>query len=389
MTVRLLVGDCRDVMASLPERHFHCVVTSPPYFQLRSYLPDEHPLKQQELGIERRPEEYVEKIVEAFRGVRRVLRDDGVAWLNLGDSYAAGGRAGGGSFAAERRSWRHHANRPGGFRSPPQGLKPKDLVGIPWMVAFALRADGWWLRGDIIWAKSNPTPESVKDRPTRSHEHVFLLSKSETYHYDEDAIREPHVDPRPTKGGRTKMHGQAALRPRGNLESAERWYHPTGRNRRDVWTLATEPYGGPHFAVMPRELVKPCILAGTSERGCCSACGAPWTRKVLRERLLDGKPAPLPAACSASKKAPSRAQGIGHNRITIRSTTTGWRPSCSCGIDVAPCRVLDPFGGTGTVGMVAEQLGRDSTLIDIDERSIALAEQRTSQGGLFASGGRS
>lgn len=313
---RCVIGDCRQTLPTLPDGIFACCVTSPPYWNLRDYGHVD------QIGLEATPEEYVEKLVEVFRQVRRVLRDDGTLWCNLGDSYAESGRGGGGSFVAERRAWAESTTR---TRSAAPGLKPKDLVGIPWRVAFALRADGWFLRSDIIWHKPNPMPQSVSDRPTTAHEYLFLLSKSERYHYDADAIAEPHATPlhrRARKHGAQAMRGQAAIRPRGNLEvvddPAKRYYRAAGRNSRTVWTIATAPYDGAHFATMPPALVQRCILAG----------------------------APLGGA------------------------------------------VLDPFLGSGTVGQVAEQLGRQWFGCELSAEYAKLIAARTAQSGLpFAEGG--
>jgi DNA modification methylase len=222
-----------------------------------------------QLGLEPTPEEYVAHMVEVFREVRRVLRDDGVLWLNLGDSYAAGklgrddsgdnGRFGGPRIEPKQRS-------------APPGLKPKDLVGIPWRVAFALQADGWWLRADCIWAKPNPMPESVTDRPTKSHEYLFLLAKSERYYYDQDAVREPHSRLWDESNGGSIATGRmaAANGAMGDMSTHPKGYplpNPTGRNRRSVWTIATKPYSGAHFATFPEKLVEPCILAGCPAGG--------------------------------------------------------------------------------------------------------------------------
>lgn len=265
----------------------HCVVTSPPYWGLRDYG------HEGQIGLEATPEEYVAAMVDVFRDVRRVLRDDGVLWLNLGDSYvtAPQGPALGpsgltGSIAPHAEARLANAIRK--RQGPPPGMKPKDLAGIPWMVAFALRADGWWLRSDVIWAKPSPMPESVTDRPTKAHEYVFLLTKSASYFYDQDAIREPMTDVRTTKKGRSAFRGQATLAPRGadGMDDAARYYPEGGRNARDVWEIAPKPYSGAHFAVMPEGLAERCILAGTSAHGCCEVCGAPWVRDVTRTAMV-------------------------------------------------------------------------------------------------------
>lgn len=252
-------GDALAVMRELPAESVQCCVTSPPYWGLRDYG------VAGQLGLEGTPEEYVAALVAVFREVRRVLHDGGTLWLNLGDSYTSGGRGGGmdGDRGEKQRS--NQGALLGPKRAPP-GLKDKDLVGIPWRVAFALQADGWWLRSDIIWAKPNPMPESVTDRPTKAHEYLFLLSKSARYYYDADAIREPSLPVpvsainRPDWTAREK-DGIA----RESFRMDRREYHPLGRNSRSVWTIATSPYPEAHFATFPPELPRRCILAGSKE----------------------------------------------------------------------------------------------------------------------------
>lgn len=221
----ILIGDSRQLLRDIPDQTFQMCVTSPPYWGLRDYGIEG------QIGAERTVDAYLADLVALFREVRRTLRDDGTLWLNIGDSYTSGGR-----------TWRDvdekNAARGMDYRAPtPEGLKPKDLIGVPWRLAFALQADGWYLRTDIIWNKPNGQPESVKDRPTRSHEYVFLLSKSERYFYDWEALKEPTAN--------------------GN----------GSRARRSVWSINTEPYSGAHFAVFPPELVRLCILGGSKPEG--------------------------------------------------------------------------------------------------------------------------
>ena len=270
-------GDALDVLRDMPEASVQTCVTSPPYWGLRDYGVDG------QIGLEPTPDEYVERLVEVFREVRRVLRDDGTLWLNLGDSYATGGRGGGmeGERGDKQRS--NAGALLGPKTTPPPNLKPKDLVGIPWRVAFALQADGWYLRSDIIWAKPNPMPESVTDRPTKAHEYLFLLAKSGRYYYDADAIREPHSQAE--KDGVPMGNISTDWKPReghGKLQSDKSGYintgavanrpsnyygHALGRNRRSVWTVPTQPFAAAHFAVFPPALVEPCILAGAPKGG--------------------------------------------------------------------------------------------------------------------------
>jgi DNA modification methylase len=262
----ILLGDVRQRVAEIPDGTVRCCVTSPPYWGLRDYGNDG------QIGLEQSPDEYVEELVAVFREVRRTLTEDGTLWLNLGDSYSSQGGAHGGREDNQTGVGASRAHNAGAGdqkqRTPPAGLKPKDLVGIPWRVAFALQADGWWLRQDIIWHKPNPMPESVTDRCTKAHEYVFLLTKSARYYYDAEAIAEPAAPSTvdrltqpniSTQTGSTRVPGKTNgnMKAVGNVET---------RNRRSVWTITTKPFKGAHFAVMPEALTEPCILAG-SETG--------------------------------------------------------------------------------------------------------------------------
>lgn len=299
----ILCGDAAEQLRTLDEESVHCCVTSPPYFNLRDYG------SPGQLGREADPVEYVEKLVGVFREVRRVLRPDGTLWLNIGDSYTSGGRK---TRGFDPKLQVHAADqRP----KTPQGMKPKDLIGIPWMAAFALRADGWYLRQDIIWHKPNAMPESVRDRCTKSHEYIFLLSKSKRYYFDVDAIREPFTAPHRNGERRSYRPGCASsfgldrghMEQRGNFAGLP--LNPGGRNKRDVWTVSTSSFKGAHFAVYPEKLVEPCILAGCPEGGV----------------------------------------------------------------------VLDPFMGSGTTGVAAQRLGRRFIGIDINPDYCTMAAERTAK----------
>ena len=249
-TAEILNGDVRQALASLPDQSVQTVITSPPYWGLRDYGTTG------QLGQEDTPYEFVENLVEIFRDVKRVLRDDGTVWLNLGDSYVGTGHKG------EHKDPKYSNGRNGqttALNNKVEGLKSKDLIGIPWRVAFALQADGWYLRQDIIWAKPNPMPESVKDRCTKSHEYIFLLSKKPKYFFDHVAMKEPAT----TKNGKPRQFG--ASNQVGTLRNDEgRIFEDTGlRNKRDVWFVPTKPYKGAHFAVYPTALIEPCVLAGS------------------------------------------------------------------------------------------------------------------------------
>lgn len=256
----MMVGDCLSSLATLPNASVNCCVTSPPYFGLRDYGADG------QIGLEESPDAYVARLVEVFREVRRVLTDDGTLWLNIGDSYNAnpGQRKTTDAAGNKQKSLRGSTSAPS--RSV-DGLKPKDLIGIPWLLAFALRADGWYLRQDIIWSKPNPMPESVRDRCTKAHEYIFLLSKSERYFYDSEAIKEPSSKFAKTgKRRRLKIDGESVVDAKIRGHSSSCGVSET-RNRRSVWTVAPRPYKGAHFAVYAPELIEPCILAGCPSGG--------------------------------------------------------------------------------------------------------------------------
>ena len=260
------------MLKKLDAESVQCCVTSPPYFALRDYgVPNQ-------LGLEATPELYVARLVEIFREVRRVLRNDGTLWLNLGDSYAGGASRGDSPPSGKQATNKGTDFLCGKAAIIPSGLKQKDLYGIPWMVAFALRSDGWYLRSEIIWHKPNPMPESVTDRPTKSHEQIFLLAKSSRYYYDADAVSEPaiHAGKIVTLGPKSLSRGQATgmnVNPSGNGK-ADSVVVGAGRNRRSVWTVTTKPYRGAHFATFPPKLIEPCILAGCPEGGTILDCFA-------------------------------------------------------------------------------------------------------------------
>lgn len=338
MGTEILIGDCRTLLAAMEAQSVNCCVTSPPYFGLRDYGVDG------QIGLEQTPDEYVAEMVAVLREVRRVLRDDGTLWLNLGDSYNNRTKVRTSSHQPvlndfEDDNWAERAVRGGVRMSLSNGdLKEKDLVGIPWMVAFALRADGWYLRQDIIWHKPNPMPESVRDRCTKAHEYIFMLSKSARYYYDIEAVKEPSV-----KGaagsefhtGKTGDHqlGRSSTKPRrasGNVYAANAFLTPQSeprgphsnfgspdhRNRRSVWTVSTKPFKGAHFATFPPDLIEPCVLAGCPPQG----------------------------------------------------------------------TVLDPFGGAGTAGLVASRNNRNAILIELNPEYAGMADARiVKDAPLFAS----
>ena len=257
--LQILIGDCREQMRTLADGSVQTCVTSPPYFGLRDYGVEG------QLGLEPTPDEFVAAMVEVFREVRRVLADDGTLWLNLGDSYARQG----GRVSDQSRHWDGRKASPGSLHATriasDVGLKPKDLIGIPWKVAFALQADGWYLRQDIIWSKPNPMPEAVKDRCTKAHEYIFLLSKSPKYHFDAEAVKEPVAESTTARLAQPTLHKQAGSsrvpgKTNGNMKAVG---NGETRNRRSVWTVTTKPFKGAHFATFPPDLIEPCILAGS------------------------------------------------------------------------------------------------------------------------------
>jgi DNA modification methylase len=250
-------GDSLEVLKSLPDKSVDCCVTSPPYWGLRDYGHDG------QIGLEKTPEEFVSKLVTLFREVRRVLKDEGTLWLNLGDSYTGGGR--GGHSAAITGEGKNESMAGAGLHS---GLKPKDLVGIPWRVAFALQSDGWYLRQDIVWHKPNPMPESVTDRCTKAHEYIFLLSKSAQYYFDSEAIQEPAISAGQTRGGGKKYSSDESSSALGGTHNLDRYgVTPDFRNKRSVWAVSTKPFSDAHFATYPIDLITPCILAGCPAEG--------------------------------------------------------------------------------------------------------------------------
>jgi len=267
---RILHGNNIDTLKTLPNCYVDCCITSPPYYGLRDYGIDG------QIGLEETPEEYIQKLVLVFREIKRVLRGDGTLWINIGDSYA-GSNGNGWRQTKDPNRDPYHSEENYNLRSKigrkDEGYKPKDLIGIPWMLAFALRADGWYLRQDIIWHKPNPMPESVTDRCTKAHEYIFLMSKSARYYFNNTAIQEPakSIDIKKfTDNGKYRRRGHVRRHAGFNGIYAEKLAKdgvPSNRNRRDVWTVATRPYSGAHFAVFPESLILPCVLAGCKEGG--------------------------------------------------------------------------------------------------------------------------
>jgi DNA modification methylase len=379
----LYMGDVREVLAGMPDESVHCCVTSPPYWGLRNYDVEG------QIGLEATPEEYVARIVEVFREVRRVLRSDGTCFLNLGDSFAGHNLPG---WRPGNENKNQGSSNKNGVGFVP-GLKPKDLVGIPWRVAFALQADGWWLRSDIIWAKPNQMPESVTDRPTKSHEYLFLLTKSARYFYDADAIREP---------AEWAMWGAQTVPKYNGTKSQTGWMEPktlaereamrsNGRNARSVWEIATQPYSEAHFATFPQELPRRCIAAGTSEHGCCPECGAPWERKIERGELVGKDRGGNYRGREDELAGTMTNRNHGTPGLAYENKTVGWKPTCEHGrignetnYQPAPCTVLDIFMGSGTTALVARRLGRKSIGVELNPQYAEMCARRLGQQSLLA-----
>lgn len=378
-TATLYYGqDVRDTLRTLPEASVHTVCTSPPYFGLRDYGTGDG-----QIGLEDSPEEFVAALVEVFREIKRVLRPDGTLWVNLGDSYAGGGGYSPNSPSNLKGS--KQTTSKGSIKGSvgvPQGLKPKDLVGIPWRVAFALQADGWYLRQDIIWSKSNPMPESITDRCTKAHEYVFLFAHPDSggqYFYDADAVKEPSVQADRERNDR--IGGSKYVEGVKHSDGGVFTGGPT-RNKRSVWNVNPRPYSGAHFAVWPPELVRPMILAGTSAHGVCSDCGAPWNRKVLTSSAAprDVSTGGYPGRGDGGTRTKDPSGGGGNVLATVRTWSGDWEPTCDC-VDArrVPATVLDPFSGSATTGMVALREGRNYVGIDLNPDYLNLAINRVQE----------
>lgn len=393
-TWRVINADVREGLAQLADESVHCVVTSPPYWGLRDYG------VAGQLGLEETPQGFLDTMVGVFREVRRVLRSDGVCWVNMGDSYAStppgcgGAPKSSGLHGVMSEAYRATLNAGAGTKrnTIAGGLKPKDLVGMPWRLALAMQADGWWLRSDCIWHKPNPMPESVTDRPTKAHEYVFLLTKAERYFYDEQAVRQPYAEStlpqsaRPYGGVATKDYAQGLAQDPSETKRrvAESLERRGGANLRTVWSIPTQPYAGAHFATFPEALAERCIRAGTSERGCCAKCSAPRVRIVESEFVPQSGASPEKVVRAPGSLDQSN-RWVGTPRGRTETHSVGWRPMCDCrgggGTEGAPyasvpCTVLDPFTGSGTTGAVAVGLFRSFVGVELNPEYVKLARQR-------------
>ena len=404
-TVRLYHGDAIHILSSLPPKSVHMVVTSPPYWGLRDYQVEG------QLGAEPKPDCgthgnrqcggcFVCSMVGVFCQVKRVLRDDGTLWLNLGDTYSGGGGGNYGngknaSYGGETYLTNvHNRNHP---------LPYGNLVGVPWRVAIALQADGWILRQDIIWAKPNPMPESVKNRCTKAHEYVFLFSKGMGYYCDMEGIKEPLLHPnlldRKGWGDTKKNHHGNSPQSMARHGDGRAGSNPSGSNKRSVWTVVGKGYKGTHFATYPVALIEPMIRAGTSERGCCTDCGVPHYRVTISTKLKRPRPNDYVKRTGEEGTGNSCSNSV----AGVDTRTIGWYPTCQCDLpplpkepdpekqpkahaqwlekikqplewasqlEVQPCVVLDPFIGSGTTCKVAIDLERWSIGVDLSEQYL-------------------
>jgi DNA modification methylase len=401
---KIIVSDVLEGLKGLPSESVQCVITSPPYWGLRDYGTEG------QIGLEDTPEEYVERMVGVFREVRRVLRADGVLFLNIGDSYATGagkvGKCPGGGKQGE--NWKGATTSPN--RMPLDGLKPKDLVGVPWRLALALQADGWWLRSDIIWAKPNPMPESITDRPTKSHEYIFLMAKSQRYFWDYKAAqtdakttwRATDMMDDPESGSKDAAAVAQGLRTRGGMTKHSPEERKTA-NMRTVWNVSVTSLKDAHFATFPPALVEPMVKVGTSDKGACPECGNPWERVV---EVTRGGPstrkgreeagATLRPVQRGGFETTGAAPGDTRGMPSVSVETVGFHPDCEChgsfvnenhdwepdiewmedGPPITPCTVLDPFSGAGTTGLVALRFGRDYIGIELNPKYAAMSRKR-------------
>ena len=363
MNINILQGDCIETLQKLDDKSINTCITSPPYWGLRNYNDEE-----KQLGMEDTPEEFVDNLVKVFREVKRVLRDDGTVWLNLGDSYSSGGRT-----TTTNQSLRgdkdYGVTRP----KPSKGIKPKDLIGIPWRVALALQQDGWYLRQDIIWHKPNPMPESVKDRCTKAHEYIFLLSKNVKYYFDNEAIKEDskyHGKDKRSDKGNIRYEGKRTSNKDTKAQQSFVTINPK-KNKRSVWTVTTKPFKGAHFATFPMDLIEPCVLAGCPEKICVN-CEKPYERVMQKPKQLE---------VERNKRSGLDDRKVGgvldkYNRENP-PIDLGVQKQCNCETNETKAgTVLDPFGGSGTTGIVAVNHNRHAVLCELNQEYIDLAKKR-------------
>jgi DNA modification methylase len=374
----LLEGKSQELLKQFPDNTFHTVVTSPPYWGLRDYFNDD------QLGQESTPEKYIENIVEIMEEVKRTLRKDGSVWFNIGDSYNNNS-----GFCRSTKGWGRKGREKGSSDKKAikhSVIKQKDLIGMPWRVVFALQENGWYLRCDIIWKKTNPMPDGAKDRPTRGHEYIFLLTKSPKYFYDYYKVLED-TDEKP--GG---IQGFGAKDQKGTyrMDQDRTFQHYGKRNKRAVWECSVSTFQGEHFATFPPKLITPCIQASTSEYGCCANCRTPWERIFEKVEVK----APLKRNKDNVKKGVEGNIDLfdanietGQEKYTDKDSTektlvlesNGWKKGCECKTDDKKrCLVLDPFNGTGTTGEVAMSYGQNYVGIELNPEYLKMARERLS-----------
>lgn len=389
MSVRIINSDALTALRTLPERSVQCVVTSPPYFQLRNYGVDG------QIGLERTPAAFLDALYAVFDEVKRVLRDDGCVFVNLGDSYAGSSKGPSKSHNAPTGGANPHSM---GLNSgATYGARPKSLLLIPERFAIGMADRGWIVRSQIVWAKKSAMPESVRDRPTSAWEPIWMFVKQPRYYWDADAVRQPQTGGTHARGNKAAVAPKIAaagsgIKNNGSFLAAMTESAPADgmANLRNVWHLSPEPSRDEHYAAYPTEIPRRCILAATSEKGQCPACGAPWARVVERER---GTPATEVRGYQAGvtgttpkvthgKGSPNAVVGANYMQMTprggVRSETTGWAPTCRC-VDAGepvPQTVLDPFLGSGTTALVADRLERDAIGIELNPQYAAMARRR-------------
>jgi DNA modification methylase len=360
----LINNDALSALKEIPDNTFHTVVTSPPYWQLRDYFVSE------QLGQESTPEEYIKRLVEIMGEVKRVLRKDGTCWFNIGDGYNN-------SSGFERTSdWKREGRKGGSSDKKAfkhSSIKTKDLIGMPWRLAFAFQEAGWYLRCDVVWGKSNPMPDGAKDRPTRGHEYIFLLTKSSKYFYDYYAVLE-NTDEHPDK-----EQGFGANVQEGTFrQDQERSFQHYGkRNMRSVWKTSVASFKGKHYATFPLKLIDPCIKAGTSEYGCCVNCGTPWVRKFEKIEKEIEKEGTKKHTESGSNLFPEIKVKKEYKLYLVER---GWQKQCTCETDeVKSCIVLDPFSGMATTGLASIRYKQNYVGIELNKEYQAHSRQRLSE----------
>ena len=371
MNIDIYIGNCLETLQKMDDQSVNTCITSPPYWGLRDYNGEE-----EQLGLEDTPELFVDNLVKVFREVKRVLKDDGTVWLNLGDTYSSHKdcKSTAQSLAKGTQAEVAHVIDKGRSVSrntkklKQAGLKNKDLIGIPWRVALALQADGWYLRQDIIWHKPNPMPESVKDRCTKAHEYIFLLSKNVKYYFDYEAIKEDAVGNSPNNKKPHKHQGQPFSRTKENLVNIQA---VEKRNKRSVWTVTTKPFKGAHFATFPMDLIEPCVLAGCPEK-ICSSCSKPY------ERVMQ-KPKPLKVKRGRRAGTDDRLIGGVLDKYNKENPPIdlGLQKQCDCNTNETKAgTVLDPFGGSGTTAIVANKHNRNAVMCELNKEYVGIAKER-------------